>query len=107
MRIFKDLKLVEQLGSGIPRILKHYDKKSFYISDNFIRLTFNYEMSEKMSEKILTQIELNNFVTIKQLSELLSVAKRTIERSLKSLQDKGLVKRVGPAKGGYWEIIKK
>jgi predicted HTH transcriptional regulator len=47
VRIFKDLKLVEQLGSGIPRILKHYDKKSFYISDNFIRLTFNYEMSEE------------------------------------------------------------
>lgn len=60
-----------------------------------------------MSEKILTQIELNNHITIKQLSELLSVTKRTIERSLKSLQDKGLLKRVGPAKGGYWEIIKR
>jgi predicted HTH transcriptional regulator len=40
MRIFKDLELVEQLGSGIPRILGHYGKESFSFSDNFLRMTF-------------------------------------------------------------------
>lgn len=40
MRIFKDLELVEQLGSGIPRILEHYGKESFIFSDNFLRMTF-------------------------------------------------------------------
>lgn len=40
MRIFKDLELVEQLGSGIPRILDHYGKESFKFSDNFLRMTF-------------------------------------------------------------------
>ena len=40
MRIFKDLELVEQLGSGTPRILEHYEKESFNFSDNFLRMTF-------------------------------------------------------------------
>ena len=40
MRIFKDLELVEQLGSGIPRIVEHYGKESFGFSDNFLRMTF-------------------------------------------------------------------
>ncbi|MDT0687342.1 ATP-binding protein [Salegentibacter sp. F188] len=40
MRIFKDLELVEQLGSGIPRILEHYGKENFIFSDNFLRMTF-------------------------------------------------------------------
>lgn len=40
MRIFKDLEMVEQLGSGIPRILEHYGKESFSFSDNFLRMTF-------------------------------------------------------------------
>ena len=40
MRIFKDLELVEQLGSGIPRILEHYGKESFNFSENFLRMTF-------------------------------------------------------------------
>ncbi len=30
MRIFKDLDLVEQLGSGIPRILQAYAQDSFH-----------------------------------------------------------------------------
>ena len=40
MRIFKDLELVEQLGSGIPRILEYYGKESFSFSENFLRMTF-------------------------------------------------------------------
>ncbi len=40
MRIFKDLDLVEQLGSGIPRILRYYKKEHFRFLDNFIRMVF-------------------------------------------------------------------
>lgn len=38
MRVYKDLDLVEQLGSGIPRILEHYDRNCFHFSDNFLRM---------------------------------------------------------------------
>jgi len=40
MRIYKDLGLVEQLGSGVPRILEYYGKECFKFSDNFLRMTF-------------------------------------------------------------------
>lgn len=40
MRIFKDLELVEQLGSGVPRILQSYGRNNFRFLDNFIRMTF-------------------------------------------------------------------
>lgn len=40
MRIFRDMELVEQLGSGIPRILKSYGKENFYFSDNYVRMIF-------------------------------------------------------------------
>ena len=40
MRIYRDLELVESLGSGIPRILHAYGKDSFRFTDNFIRITF-------------------------------------------------------------------
>jgi ATP-dependent DNA helicase RecG len=39
MRIFKDLGLVEQLGSGVPRILENYSRECFKFSDNFLRMT--------------------------------------------------------------------
>ncbi len=43
MRIYKDLRMVEYLGSGVPRILKKYDRSIFKITDNFIRVVFEFE----------------------------------------------------------------
>ena len=43
MRIFKDLEMVEHLGSGIPRILEHYNEESFKFTENFLRMTFKCE----------------------------------------------------------------
>jgi ATP-dependent DNA helicase RecG len=40
MRIYKDLNLVEHLGSGVPRILESYAKDCFTFSENFLRMTF-------------------------------------------------------------------
>lgn len=42
MRIFKDVRLVEHIGSGIPRILKKYDRSVFRFSTNFLRITYPY-----------------------------------------------------------------
>ena len=39
MRIYRDVELVESLGSGIPRILKAYGEDCFKFTDNFIRIT--------------------------------------------------------------------
>ncbi|MET4143070.1 RNA-binding domain-containing protein [Pedobacter sp. UYP1] len=40
MRIYKDLDLVEQLGSGIPRILESYSKECFKFTEHFLRMSF-------------------------------------------------------------------
>jgi len=40
MRIFRDLELVEHLGSGVHRILSAYNKDIFKISDNFFEICF-------------------------------------------------------------------
>lgn len=40
MRAFRDLGLVEQLGSGVPRILEAYARDCFTFSDNFLRMAF-------------------------------------------------------------------
>ncbi len=40
MRVFKDVQLVEHIGSGIPRILKKYERSIFNFSANFLRITF-------------------------------------------------------------------
>lgn len=40
MRIYRDVGLVESLGSGVPRILQTYGKGSFHFTEVFTRITF-------------------------------------------------------------------
>lgn len=43
MRVFKDVQLVEQLGSGMERIMSVYDKSIFEFLPNFLRVNFYFD----------------------------------------------------------------
>lgn len=57
MRIFRDLDLVEQLGSGIPRVLKYYPRSVFHFLENFLRVVLSsaeqaYRVAEQVSQSV-------------------------------------------------------
>lgn len=56
--------------------------------------------------KIIELIESGKFVTTTKMAEQIGKSRQTIATRIKELQEKGIVKRVGPDNGGYWEIIK-
>ena len=60
---------------------------------------------EKTVEKILAAIAENPKVSQKQLSELLGVSRRGIEWNMKKLQNEGIIRRIGPDRGGFWQVI--
>ncbi len=118
MKVFNDLDLVEQMGTGIIRILQSYDKKSFEFFPNFIRVTFPFnkdklrEKTEENKELTETQKSIINLmldsptITQETLSKLLGISIRTIQRNIKVLIDLGLIERTGATKKGEW-IVKK
>lgn len=55
-------------------------------------------------EKIIEIIKNNPKITANDLSKEFKVSERTIERDLKVLTDKKIIKYVGSAKDGHWEI---
>ena len=59
MRIFNDLELVEQLGTGIGKILKFYGKECFRFTENFIRITIPIEQVALQIEENTIQVEEN------------------------------------------------
>ena len=46
----------------------------------------------------------NPEVTIPIMAETLRLTTRAVEKNVAKLQAKGIVKRVGPDKGGHWEV---
>jgi predicted HTH transcriptional regulator len=61
--------------------------------------------SGKTSGKIIKLIKENSYITIPEMALIIGVSNRSIERNLQKLQNNNKIKRVGPAKGGYWKII--
>lgn len=56
---------------------------------------------------ILEIIVKNKFVTIPELSKALEISTTAVENNLAKLKAKKVLKRIGPDKGGYWEVVKK
>ena len=49
MRVFRDLDIVEQMGSGINRILQTYPASIYHFSANFIRVVMPYAVPEQVT----------------------------------------------------------
>jgi Fic family protein len=58
-----------------------------------------------LAEKVCILLRANPKATIEKLALTLGVTDRTIKRALKSLQEAGIIERVGARKTGHWEII--
>lgn len=59
----------------------------------------------KRQQNMLELIRKNPFISAQQMSVVLSVVKRTIERDLADLQKKGILIREGNTSAGHWVII--
>jgi ATP-dependent DNA helicase RecG len=63
------------------------------------------ESAPETALQIINEIKNNPNTTLSEIAENIGVSRRWIATNIKHLQDKGIVKRVGPNKGGHWEII--
>ena len=113
MRVFRDMELVEQIGSGMSRILKVYDPSIFELTPSFTIVTFPFTEGFKQSDDKITGKAKTTFDVIKDnpsatagfISEVLGKSLRTISRELKEYQDTGLLRREGARKNGKWVIV--
>ena len=105
------------LGSGITRALTAWPEIDFSSDHDGCLFTATVhrhaqvdtkvaleKTSGKTSGKILAAVQQNARITIPELSALIGISERSVERNLQKLQNDGHLRRIGPAKGGYWEI---
>ena len=132
IRVFKDVDLIENIGSGVLRILDAYDKSCFKFMDHFLRVSFKYKENPfeydsknkvsandtindtlkdttkltKNEQQILSLIISNNQITREEIVNETKLSDRTISRAIKRLQDESFILRKGSKKTGYWKVLK-
>jgi len=131
--LFSRIHLGEKIGSGMERIREyckaenapfpriHFTETHFYVvfkpSREYLKLagkeTTRKGLVEGLVErlvesqrKIIDIIKQNPYVSKKELSDKIGISTTAIDKNITRLKKKGLLKRIGPDKGGHWEIIK-
>ena len=66
--------------------------------------TGSQKSSQKSSQKIIELIASNPSVTTQEMADSLGISRRAIAKAVAKLQQKGLIRRIGPDKGGHWQI---
>ena len=59
---------------------------------------------ENIVEKLSTTRK-NPNATAQSISKEINIASRNVQEHLRKLQEQGVIRRIGPDKGGHWEII--
>lgn len=58
-----------------------------------------------VQQDIITAIKQNQFVSQKEIAKELSLARETVNRNMKKMQEQGIIQRIGADKNGHWEVI--
>jgi ATP-dependent DNA helicase RecG len=69
------------------------------------KLDGSEKSSEIGSEKICRTMKDNPRISARELSVMLGISSRAVEKRLAQLKEAGVIKRVGSAKGGHWEVV--
>ena len=59
----------------------------------------------KSREKIIALLTENGKLSAVALAERIGISAKAVEKHLANLKADGILKRIGPDKGGHWEII--
>ena len=130
----KAYNFVKEFGEGFDRICREQEANGANVpsfrTDEFIlkimvpkvaeKVTVNFtekvnatenvidasqKTSQKTSQKIIDLIKEDPYISTSKMAEIIGVDRRNIARNIKKLQEQGVVRRVGPDKGGFWEVI--
>lgn len=121
---------VKEFGEGFDRICREQEANGANVpsfrTDEFIlkimvpkvaeKVTVNFtekvnatenviDASQKTSQKIIDLIKEDPYISTSKMAEIIGVDRRNIARNIKKLQEQGVVRRVGPDKSGFWEVI--
>ena len=66
------------------------------------------ETAEEVSDRDITIMEIlrnNPCITLQEVADKIGKSLRTVKVAVKSLQERGLVERVGGKKNGTWKVV--
>jgi ATP-dependent DNA helicase RecG len=92
---FAKAKAMEKAAAGAAQMEKRAIKR--------LRRKFGGKFGES-SEKVLKVILTDKNISAKEIAKQIGISPRAVEKHIAKLKQYRILKRIGPAKGGHWEL---
>jgi len=122
--LLQRMKLVENVGSGIKRMRQLMKKEGleeplFDINENWFVVSFKRLPLEKgtnglvdglvdglveSQKKILKLMKKSPQISKEEMARKIGISTTALDKNINTLKKKGLLTRIGPAKGGHWKV---
>ena len=132
--LLQRMDLIEKAGTGILRMKKALERyllpePKIEADENWFSITFQRPDLQKMTiqerlegpqqkvldrvlekvtenqKKILQQMARNPRISSRELGEIIGISDRKVRENIRKLKEKGVVRRIGSAKGGHWSVV--
>ena len=70
---------------------------------DLLKTAHNYE--ERKKNVFLLTSDLDNRFGKKKIASRVGISSTAVDKNIETLKGKGLLQRIGPAKGGHWEVV--
>ena len=92
------------LDEVAEKVTEPSDKVTEKVTENTSEVTEKRELND-VEKRIVGLIQENPHITQKMLSEKIGFTRPYIARTILALQARGVIRRIGPDKGGEWMIV--
>lgn len=65
------------------------------------------KVGRKSREKIIALLSQDNSLSAAALAERIGITPKAVEKHIAKMKAEGILKRVGPDKGGHWQVVEK
>ena len=102
-RNFMTATMVKNLAYDIET----YRKSIEDIPESEEKLTESRKKKVKSREKIIALLSQDNSLSAAALAERIGITPKAVEKHIAKMKAEGILKRVGPDKGGHWQVVEK
>ena len=89
---------------GLPEPVLRYEDPGFWVI--FSGKTLGKTLG-KTPDMILAALIQDSTLSVPELASRMNKSESAVERAIRKLRETGKLKRIGPAKGGHWQVLEK
>ena len=102
--IFREF-MTGTMVKNLTHDIETYRKSIEDIPESREKPTKNREKKIKSREKIIALLSQDNSLSAVALAERIGITPKAVEKHIAKMKAEGILKRVGPDKGGHWQVI--